>query len=397
MDILTDENKIDEVVKRGVEKNYPSDDFLREKLKEGKQLKIYLGIDPTGPTLHMGHMVVLKKLRQLQLLGHKIVLLIGDFTATIGDPDKTSVREPLTREEVLENQQLYKEQASIFLDFGGENPAEFVYNSEWLSKMNFEEVLNLASKMTVQQMLERDMFKRRLEEGKPIYIHEFMYPLMVAQDSLVMDVDGEVGGNDQTFNMLTGRHLQKEVQNKEKFVIPMKLLVDSTGAKMGKTTGNMLSFLDSADEKFGKIMSWTDGMILPGFELLTDKDLKEVEERLRSSENPRDIKMDLALTIVEFYHSKNEAEEAQKNWEAQFSKNEIPENIEEFEVKEGEGILTILSQIGFVTSNGEARRKVAEKAVKLDGEAVLDPTYTITGSGEKIIKLGRKIAKLIIK
>lgn len=255
MKIITDKEKIEEVVIRGVERNYPNDDFLRARLAEGKQLKIYLGIDPTGPTLHMGHMVVLKKLAQLQKLGHKIILLIGDFTATIGDPDKSSAREPLTRDQVMENQKLYKQQASTFLNFDGENPAEFTYNSEWLGKMNFADVLDLASKVTVQQILERDMLKKRFAEGQPIYVHEFMYPLMVAQDSLVMDVDGEVGGNDQTFNMLVGRDLQKKVQNKEKFVIPMKLLVDNSGSKMGKTTGNMLSFLDTADEKYGKVMS----------------------------------------------------------------------------------------------------------------------------------------------
>jgi tyrosyl-tRNA synthetase len=255
MKIITDKEKIEEIITRGVEKNYPSDDFLKSRLEKGEQLKIYLGIDPTGPTLHMGHMVVLKKLSQLQKIGHKIILLIGDFTAMIGDPDKASAREPLTRQQVMENQKLYKEQASVLLDFDGNNPAEFKYNSEWLGKMNFEDVLNLASKVTVQQILERDMLKKRFNEGKPIYVHEFMYPLMVAQDSLVMEVDGEVGGNDQTFNMLVGRDLQKKVQNKDKFVIPMKLLVDNSGAKMGKTTGNMLSFADSPDEKFGKIMS----------------------------------------------------------------------------------------------------------------------------------------------
>lgn len=384
-----------EVLTRGVEKNYPGDEFLRKRLASGEQLKIYLGIDPTGPTLHMGHMVVLRKLRQLQDLGHKIILLIGDFTATIGDPDKLSVREPLTREQVLENQKLYKDQASVFLDFNGENPAEFIYNSTWLAKMKFEDVLNLSSKATVQQMLERDMFKKRLSEGKPIYIHEFMYPLMVAKDSLEMDVDGEVGGNDQTFNMLMGRNLQKEVSGKEKFVIPMKLLVDSSGAKMGKTTGNMLSFLDTPDDKFAKVMSWSDGMIMPGFELLTDVDLEIIKDRLYKGENPRDIKMDLALNIVSFYHSEDLANKAKNNWEIQFSKGEIPENIQEYHLLEPTSITDILVDAGITSSRNESRRKIDEGAVKLNEEKVSEYDFKISSGEGQILKLGRKILKIV--
>ena len=400
VEIITDEKEINEVVFRGVEKNYPNDEFLIKKLKEGKQLKIYLGIDPTGPTLHMGHMVVLKKLSQLQKLGHKIILLIGDFTATIGDPDKASSREVLTREKVMENQKLYKEQASILLDFEGENPAEFKYNSEWLGKMNFEDVLNLASKVTVQQILERDMLKKRFNEGKPIYVHEFMYPLMVAQDSLVMDVDGEVGGNDQTFNMLVGKDLQKKVQGKEKFVIPMKLLVDNSGAKMGKTTGNMLSFADSSDEKFGKIMSWSDGMLELGFELLTDEDLKEIKERVNSDENPKDIKRDLGLKIVSIFNGENKAQEAWKNWETQFSKKAIPDNIEEFDFPIGIKIIDILKETSLVKSNGEARRKIDEGAVKFiteNSEEKITDYFQEISEGEKILKLGKKIVKINLK
>ncbi len=394
--IITDKEKTEEVVNRGVERNYPNDDFLRSKLSEGKQLKIYLGIDPTGPTLHMGHMVVLKKLSQLQKLGHKIILLIGDFTAMIGDPDKTSAREPLTREEVMENQKLYKKQAGTFLNFEGENPAEFKYNSQWLGKMTFADVLELSAKFTVQSILERDMLKKRFSEGQPIYIHEFMYPLMVAKDSLEMDVDGEVGGNDQTFNMLVGRDLQKKVQGKEKFVIPMKLLVDSSGGKMGKTTGNMLSFLDSADEKFGKIMSWTDGMILPGYELLTDVDLEKIKKDLKSTDNPKNIKMDLAIEIVKSFDGEILAKKAKENWITQFSKKEIPNNLEEFTFENGVKIMDILKEIKFVKSNGEARRKIDEGAVQIDGEKITD-YFTEISEGENILKLGKKMAKIILK
>jgi tyrosyl-tRNA synthetase len=405
--VVVDERKIREFVSRGIEKNYPSDDFLVKKLKEGKPLKVYLGIDPTGPTLHMGHMVVLIKLSQLQKLGHKIILLIGDFTATIGDPDKSAARKPLTRSEIMENQKLYKKQASAFLDFTGKNPAEFKYNSSWLGKMNFEDVLNLASKVTVQQILERDMLKKRFTEGKAIYVHEFMYPLMQGYDSVAMDVDGEVGGNDQTFNMLVGRDLQKIINQREKFVIPMKLLVDNSGSKMGKTTNNMLSFLDSSDEKYGKIMSWTDGMIEGGFELLTDKNLDDVVGRINSGENPKDIKSDLALEVVSFFHGEKKAEESRQNWITQFSKKEIPDNLEEFSVENGSKVMDVLKTAGLIKSNGEARRKIDEGAVKvLNGEEyesehkVTDYFTEISKEtfGEKVIlKLGKKMVKIILK
>lgn len=393
MKIITNDEQVKKVIFRGVEKNYPSDDFLEKKLKSGEQLKIYLGIDPTGPTLHMGHMVVLRKLQQLQQLGHRIILLIGDFTAMIGDPDKTSVREPLTREKVMKNQELYKKQATVLLNFEGENPAEFKYNSEWLKKMNFEDVLNLASQITIQQILERDMLKKRFNEKKAIYLHEFMYPLMVAQDSVIMEVDGEVGGNDQTFNMLVGRDLQKKLQGKNKFVIPMKLLVDNSGAKMGKTTGNMLSFLDSADEKFGKIMSWTDDMLELGFELLTDLDLKIVKKRIESNENPKDIKIDLAVEITSIFNSVKEANIAKENWKTQFSKKEIPDNLEKIKVKKNDFILEILLQANFISSKKEGKRKIKEGAVQIDGKKITNILYQLSGK-EKILKLGRKIIEL---
>lgn len=396
MNIITDKEKIEEIVTRGVERNFPNDVFLRAKLSEGKQLKVYLGIDPTGPTLHMGHMVVLKKLSQLQKLGHKIILLIGDFTAMIGDPDKSSTREPLTRQQVMENQELYKQQASIFLNFDGQNPAEFKYNSEWLEKMNFADVLDLASKVTVQQILERDMLKKRFTEGKAIYVHEFMYPLMVAQDSLMMDVDGEVGGNDQTFNMLVGRDLQKQVQGKDKFVIPMKLLVDNSGLKMGKTTGNTLSFIDTANEKYAKVMSWSDDMIIPGYELLTNEIVSDMENNLKNTDNPKEIKMDLAIKIVSAFDGEDESLKAQENWITQFSKKEIPDNLEEFIFTSEPKIIDILKETKWVTSNGEAKRKIDEGAVQIDGKKVTDYFAEIS-EGNSILKLGKKMARIIVK
>jgi tyrosyl-tRNA synthetase len=212
--IITDEVKIDEFLTRSVEKVYPNVGFLKKELLSGKQLSFYFGIDPTGPSIHIGHIIPLLSLARLQKLGHKVTLLIGDFTAMIGDPDKSSAREPLTKKQVLANLKDYKKQASRIIDFKGNNKANIVFNSKWLSKMNFEDVLSLASKMTLQQMIERDMFDKRIKEGKPVYLHEFMYPLMQGYDSVALKTDGEIGGNDQTFNMLTGRNLEKEILGK---------------------------------------------------------------------------------------------------------------------------------------------------------------------------------------
>ena len=395
--VITDEKQIQEFMTRGVEKLYPSMDFLYSRLTSGEQLSMYLGIDPTGPTLHMGHSIPLRKLSEFQKLGHKVILLIGDFTAQTGDPDKADVRMRVTREQVLENAKLYKEQASLFLDFEGDNPAELRYNSEWSDKMTFPDVLELASHMTVQQMMERDMFRKRYKEGRPIYIHEFMYPLMQGNDAVAMDVDGEIGGNDQTFNMLVGRDLMKSMKNKEKFVLPMKLLTDTSGAKMGKTTNNMLSFLDSASEKFGKIMSWTDGMIMGGFELLTDVDLQPMQDQLDSGVNPRDVKMQLAMNVVGFYHSEEEAAQAKINWETQFSKQEVPEDLPEHLIESPAEIMELLKETGLVRSGGEARRKIDEGAVQVDGKKIKEIKLKVTQEQLEqgiILKLGRKMIKI---
>lgn len=385
MNISTDKQKIETVVTRGVERVFPNEDFLRSRLNSGEQLTIYLGIDPTGPTLHMGHMVVLGKLKQLQEMGHKIILLIGDFTARIGDPDKSQVRTVLTHAEVLENAKFYQDQASSLINFHGDNPAELKYNGEWLDQMNFADVLNLASQMTVQRMLDRDMFKKRVDAGTPVYIHEFMYPLMQGYDSVAMNVDGEVGGNEQTFNMLVGRDLLKNTpEAKEKFVIPMKLLVDNNGDKMGKTTGNMLSFLDSADEKFKKIMTWSDGMILNGFELLTDVNLESIQSRLETDENPRDIKFDLAQKVVTRFHSEPEAIAAKDAWINDVQKDNKPADIPEIQLLEN--IIETLST-GAGESKSQVRRSLKEGAVKRDGEKLGEESIL---QSNDIIQIGKK-------
>ena len=353
----TNEADIEKVLSRGIEALFPNKDFLKSKMIKGERLTLYLGVDPTGPTLHLGHAIPLKKLGEFQKLGHQIILLIGDFTAMIGDPsDKTAARKKLTRDQVLENCKEYKKQVSPFISFEGSNPALLKFNSEWLSKMNFGDVLELASLMTVDQMLKRDMFARRIEEGRPIYIHEFMYPLMQGYDSVAMNVDGEIGGNDQTFNMLTGRDLIKTLKGKEKFVVTTKLLTDSSGKKMGKTEGNMVSLNQSPEDIFGKIMSWSDELILPGLEIATsipNEDIESIKKMLESGSNPKDYKMILAKEIVTMIHGADSAEVAQKSFENTFSKGEIPEDIKEIEASSGSLLRDLLVKGGIVSSNAD--------------------------------------------
>lgn len=383
MKTVTDPAKIDEFLSRGIEMAYPNKDFIRAKMLRGERLSMYLGIDPTGPTLHLGHAIALKKMADFQALGHQAILLIGDFTATIGDPtDKMAARKVLTRKEVLANAKFYKKQASTFLKFSGANKAQLKYNSKWLSKMKFADVLNLASKVTVDQMLKRDMFEKRMSENKPLYMHEIMYPLLQGYDSVAMNVDGEMGGNDQTFNMLMGRDLSKIILNKEKFVMSVKLLVDPTGKKMGKTEGNMVSLDQSAPEMFGKVLSWTDGLILPAFELCTNVSMAEIAEIKKSLEigaNPKDLKVRLAKEIVTLYHGKAAADDAEKNFNNTFKKGELPENVKEVSVSKGAALADVLLAEKFVESKGELRRLIEGKAVSEieSGEIISDFNYKI--------------------
>jgi len=372
MKINTNSKKINEILTRGVENIYPSKEFLEEKLKSGKQLRLYIGIDPTGPSLHLGHANSLMKLAQFQELGHKVIMLIGSFTAMIGDPtDKAATRKPLTRQEVMENCKKYKTQASAIIDF---KKADVKYNHKWLDTMSFKDVLELTSHFTVQQMLERDMFENRMKDGKPISLTEFMYPLMQGYDCVAMDVDGEIGGNDQTFNMLAGRTMMKAMKNKEKFVLTSKLLTDPSGKKMGKTEGNMVRLDDSSEDKFGKVMSWSDEMIVPAFELCTREPMEKVEQskkRIQDGENPRDLKLELAEAIVKIYHGEDEAKICRENFLQMFQKKEKPDQIQEFELV-GKTIVEALVESKLVSSNSEARRNIDQKGVKINDQVVED-------------------------
>lgn len=393
MKVITDEKKIDQLLERGVENVFVKD-VLKKKLLSGKRLKIYLGIDPTGPTLHLGHAIPIKKLKEFQELGHQVILLMGDFTAMIGDPtDKMAARKQLTHKEVLINLKKYKKQASVFLKFSGANKAEFKFNSKWLSKMKFGDVLELASKMTVDQMLKRDMFARRIAENKPIFIHEFMYPLMQGYDSVAMKVDVEIGGNDQTFNMLTGRHLASQILNKDKSVIATKLLEDNLGKKMGKTEGNMVTFEDAPNDMFGKVMSWNDSLISKGFELCTNIPMKEIgdfEKQISSGTNPRDIKIKLASEMVKIYHGEKKAKEAEENFVKTFQKKEIPDEIEEITTEKGILISDLLVNKKIIASKSEWRRLVEGNGVHdLEKKETIKDVNLKTES-DITLKIGKK-------
>ena len=264
------EQLLQEFLERGVERLYPSKEIVEKALRSGKQLTFYAGFDPSAPSLHIGNAIQIAKLAQLQALGHKVFFLIGDFTGMIGDPTgKKAARVQLDRATIKNNVKLYKKQAAAWLSFSGFNSAEVRFNSKTYDKMSVEDFVRLAGNVTVQQMIARDMFQERLKEEKPIYLHEFLYPLMQGYDSVVMDIDGEIGGNDQTFNMLMGRDLLKALKGKEKFVVTGKLLVDAQGKKMGKSEGNIVSLDETAENMYGKIMTWPDGVLPSAFELCT--------------------------------------------------------------------------------------------------------------------------------
>jgi tyrosyl-tRNA synthetase len=397
MTIITDKNAIEELLKRGVENIYPKKEFLESLLKSGKQITLYTGYDPTAPTLHIGHGITMLKLRQFQDLGHKIIMLIGDFTGMIGDPtDKTSARQKLTRKQVLANCRSYKKQAAAVLNFAGKNPVALKFNSRWLSKLTLENVAELSSFITVQRMLERDMFQNRIKEEKPIYLHEFLYPLMQGYDSVAMDVDGEVGGNDQTFNMLVGRDLMKDLKNKEKFVLTTKLLTDSAGKKMGKTEGNMVALGDAPEDMFGKVMSWTDDMIIRGFELCTRVPLAEVsrmETEMRKGSNPRDYKLRLAYELVKTFLGEKAALQGQKHFHQVIQEKEKPAEIPDLKPSEYT-VIAALTESKICKSRSEARQVISQGGVKINENRV-DDIGAAVKKGDVVKKGSRFFVRIV--
>lgn len=389
--IITNTNKIKEVLERGVENIYPSKQVLEKVLKSGKRIRLYCGFDPTAPNLHLGHAIALRKLAQFQKLGHEVIFLIGDFTATIGDPtDKTAIRKRLTKQQIQKNLKNYKKQASKILKFSGKNPARIMFNSKWNSKVKSEKLIDLGFNFTVQQMLVRDMFRKRLREDKQILLSEFLYPLFQAYDSVAMEVDLEIGGNDQTFNMLCGRDLMRKLKNKEKFVLTTKLLTDPQGQKMGKTEGNMINLDEDPKEMYGKIMAWPDSLINSGFELLTD--VKEIGQI-----KPRDAKAKLAREIVGIHHNKKTASDAEREFNRIFKEKRVPSQIptKRMSVKKIV-IVDLLIKTNLASSKSEAKRLIGQGAVKLDNLIIKDWQKKITPKKGVIIRVGkRRFIKLI--
>ncbi len=397
--MMTDLNSaIDEILNRGVERIYPSKEALEKALRSGKQLTFYCGFDPSAPSLHIGNAIQIAKLAQLQRAGHKIIFLAGDFTGMIGDPtDKKAARKQLTRDEVKTNTKAWKKQASALLSFSGRNAAEFKYNTKWYDKLTIEDFVKIASNFTVQQMLIRDMFQNRLKDEKPIYIHEFLYPIMQGYDSVVMDVDGEVGGNDQTFNMLAGRDLLKAMKGKEKFVITVKLLADGEGKKMGKSEGNVVNLDEMPENMYGKVMTWPDGVLPLAFELCTNlswHDVKETQNRLsNTSLNPRDFKMKLAHEITSIYHGTKKADAAEAFFVKTVQKKEAPDEIAEAKVT-ATNIIDVLLEAKLVSSKGEAKRLIEQGGIKIDGQPVVRADFEVK-SGAVIQKGKREFRKIV--
>jgi tyrosyl-tRNA synthetase len=387
---IIDEQKIDRLLTRGVAAVYPTAEKLREVLLNGRRLRIYVGIDPTSPHLHIGHAMQFRKLREFQDLGHEVIMLIGSFTAMIGDPtDKLATRKQLTKQEVLANAKTYKKQAEKILRFKGENAVQLKFNDKWLSKMSFEDVIGLASHFTVQQMMERDMFEKRLEDKKPIGIHEFMYPLMQGYDSVAMDVDVELGGNDQTFNMLAGRTLLREMKQKEKFVVAISLLTNSEGKKMSKSEGGVIALTDTPEDMFGKIMAMDDSMIVPYFTLATDvadDEISAIQRALEEGMNPRDIKIRLAEMVTGMYHDAQKATAAKAHFVQVFSRREMPDAIPTFApTRYDMTIVDVIVEANLAPSKGEARRLIEQGGVKIGGDVVTDPMLAVYPRKEEII------------
>lgn len=392
--VIIDEKKIDEFLERGVEAIYPSKELFRQKLMSGERLRIYQGFDPTGPYLHVGHAMGIRAMRILQQLGHEVIFLVGDYTAKVGDPDKDTTRSMLSDEEIENNMAGWKDQAAQLIDFEGENPVRFERNYKWLSQLALNDLIKLMSHITVQRMLERDMFERRIKEGDPIRLHEFIYPLMQGYDGVAMEVDMEIGGTDQTFNMLVGRDLIKTYLGKEKFVRTNKMMDAPDGRTMSKTKGNGINLADSPEDMFGKAMSYSDEHILVGFEFLTSvamEEIADIKQKMEQGENPMLFKKRMAFEIVKEIKGAEAAQKAQDHFEKVFSKKEIPDEILDAVAVDGQKLLEFMVQSGLAASNGDARRKVEQGGVKIDETVVSDIQATINANQSgKIIKVGKR-------
>ena len=391
-----------DLIKRGTEEILPEDLLIKKlerSIKDQTPLNVKLGCDPSKPDLHIGHGIVLRKLRHFQDLGHTAILVIGDFTAMIGDPTgRNKTRPQLTLQEAKENAETYVEQSKVILDI---NSAKIKYNSEWLSKMNFNDVVSLASSYTVARMLERDDFTKRYKDGTPISIHEFLYPLAQAQDSVELKADIELGGTDQKFNLLVGRDIQKDNGQEPQCIITTPLLEGTDGLeKMSKSYGNHIGLQDSPSDIYGKILSIKDDMILKWYALAADSDsstLSSIEKKINNpSINPMEIKRDLARAVISLYHSHEVAQEAEEHFNNVVVAKGIPDKIPTFKLGSEDLIVNIIYSSGLLSSKGEARRMIKQGAVTLNGEKINDIQTKIRNNGEQILKIGkRRFLKII--
>ncbi|MBU2081952.1 tyrosine--tRNA ligase [Patescibacteria group bacterium] len=391
MKISTDKKKIEELLSRGVEEIIEKDQFVKE-LKDGKQLRIKLGIDPTSPNIHIGRSIPLFKLRDFQELGHKIILIIGDFTGVIGDTsDKESERPMMAENQVKQNMKNYVEQAGKIIDI---EKCEVHYNSEWLTKLGYYEIGEQADVFSLNGFISRENIKKRLDEGRRVSLRELLYPLMQGYDSVAIKADVEIGGTDQRFNLLAGRELQRHYGQKPQNIITNPLIEGLDGRKMSSSWGNTINLLDSAGEMYGKIMSLKDELITKYFILATRVSLDKIEEyekEIGTGGNPRDYKMKLAFEIVKIYHGEKKAKEAAGEFERVFTKKELPDDIIAVLLTEGSyDIIDLLLKTALVKSKSEARRLVLERAVKIDGVMIEDPQAKIEIISGLVIQVGKR-------
>lgn len=385
-------------LKRGVEDIYSEADLI-EKLKENRPLRVKLGADPTAPDIHLGHTVVLNKLRQFQNFGHEVIFLIGDFTATVGDPSgKNATRPPLSREDVLRNAETYKEQIFKILD---PQKTRIVFNSEWLGELGTVGMIRLASNYTVARMLERDDFKKRFANQQSIAIHEFIYPLLQGHDSVALEADVELGGTDQTFNLLIGRELQKSAGQKPQVAMTLPLLVGLDGEKkMSKSLGNYIGVTEAPSEMFGKIMSISDELMWDWYNLLSFRPLVEIAQLkadVEAGKNPRDVKILLAKEIIARFHNEDAANAAEQEFINRFQKGAMPDEMPEFTFEGEIGLATLLKEAGLVPSTSEAIRSAQQGGVKIDGEKVDDVRQNVQ-KGTFVYQVGkRKFARVTVK
>jgi tyrosyl-tRNA synthetase len=387
------------VIKKGVEELLLEHELI-EKLNKNQPLRIKAGFDPTAPDLHLGHTVLLTKMRQLQDLGHHIMFLIGDFTGLIGDPTgKNATRPPLTAEQVKQNAETYTRQVFKILD---PQKTEICFNSAWLAKLGADGMLKLAASQTVARMLERDDFAKRFKNNQSISIHEFMYPLLQGYDSVAMQADIELGGTDQKFNLLMGRELQKQHGQTPQVVLMMPLLEGLDGVnKMSKSLGNYIGIAEPATEIFGKVMSISDSLMWRYFDLVslkTTKEIAQLKAQVEAGENPRNIKVQLAMELVSRFHDEVQAQLALNDFETKFKRNEIPEDLVEQQVVLVEATISIsllLKQVGLVNSSSEGLRMIEQGGVKINGEKIIDKNYQLSRNSQLVIQVGkRKFAKL---